>query len=49
MKKLWDKLMKSDILPFVWGLLFVLTITATLTAMATLTVKWALTLLGVII
>lgn len=49
MKKFWNKLMWSKFLPIVWGTLAVITITATLASLGIISVRWLLTLLGVII
>lgn len=49
MNKLWNRLMESNILPIVWGTLIVIIITAALTSVGIITVKWLLTVLGVIV
>lgn len=47
--KLWNKFMESNILPIVWGAMTVITITAALTSVGIVTVRWFLTLIGVIV
>lgn len=47
MKRAWNKLMESDVLPIVWGTLMVITITAALLSVGVVSVKWLLGLLGV--
>ena len=49
MKKIWNKVMESDILPIVWGTLVIISITAALTSLGIVSVRWLLTLVGVII
>lgn len=49
MKKIWNKLMESDILPILWGSLMIITITAVLTSVGIVAVRWLLTLVGVIV
>lgn len=46
---IWNKLMMSNILPTLWGMLLVIIITATLLSLGILAVRWLLTLVGVIV
>ena len=46
---MWNKLMTSEILPVIWGTLILLTITASLTTLGILSVRWLLSVLGVIV
>lgn len=47
--KLWNKLMQLDFLPVVWGALLVIIITSVLGSLGIVSVRWLLSLLGVIV
>lgn len=45
----WNKFMESNILPIVWGVITVISITAVLASVGIVAVRWFLTLVGVIV
>lgn len=47
--RLWNKFIGSNVLPIIWGTLVVLIITAALTSLGIVSVRWLLTLVGVIV
>lgn len=44
----WDKLMGSNVLPIIWGTMTITIITAALLSVGIISIRWLLTLVGVI-
>ena len=47
--KLWNKVIRSNLIPIVWGTILAMIITSVLASICILSIRWLLSLVGVIV